>query len=103
MDRWIALGTFIAALAGCEPQRETLVHRNVDNGVEKLHARAAVEAGVARFECVQSASGECRWVLHAGAMPREVRVAAGDSRQIAVIARARVCVADAAASACHRF
>jgi hypothetical protein len=54
---------FVLALFGCESGGTTMVTRSVNNGVDLIHARTRIKAGVARFECLASASGECHYTL----------------------------------------
>jgi len=54
---------FLLALFGCESGGTTTITRSVSNGVDLIHASTRVKAGVARFECLTSASGECHYTL----------------------------------------
>jgi hypothetical protein len=54
---------FLLALFGCESGGTTTITRSVSNGVDLIHASTRVKAGVARFECLASASGECHYTL----------------------------------------
>jgi hypothetical protein len=54
---------FLLAVFGCDGGGTTTITRSVSNGVDLLHASTRVKAGVARFECLASASGECHYTL----------------------------------------
>lgn len=54
---------FVLALFGCESGGTTMITRSVSNGVDLIHASTRIKAGVARFECLASASGECHYTL----------------------------------------
>lgn len=99
MDKLFAILAFLASLAGCDPGRDTIVHRVVDDGRALLWSRATVEAGVARFECIRSASGECHYLVLPRHCARDARcegrrydVAAGQARQVAGLNAFRLCV-----------
>lgn len=117
MDKLLALAVFLLSLFGCDTQRSTFVNREVLDGRDLLHARATLEAGVARFEYIASASGLCYWSLFParcakGAPPCTPRplqrfaLAVDDSRQVTGMSRVRLCVARAAGTAspvCHEL
>ena len=54
---------FLLALFGCDGGGTTTITHSVSNGVDLLHASTRVKAGVARFECLASASGACHYTL----------------------------------------
>ena len=87
MNRLIALFYFVLSLVGFEIGGSSFEHRATDNGAEVLLSRAHVEAGVARFDCVHSASGECHYLV----LPRDCGTGAdadaGDACRQAPIAR----------------
>ncbi|MBU8977412.1 MULTISPECIES: hypothetical protein [unclassified Lysobacter] len=106
-----ALLYFVLSLFGCDVGRSTFVDRVVVDGANALVSRATVEAGVARFECLRSASGHCYYTV----FPRECAtsqssgkveaaclaqpigrftVANGDSRQVTGLNDFRLCVSD---------
>ncbi|HZX79200.1 hypothetical protein [Lysobacter sp.] len=106
-----ALFFYVLSLFGCDVGRDTFVDRISIDGAQALYSKATVEAGVARFECVRSASGQCVYTL----FPRECDganasakgkadclsqpieqfvVANGDTRQIAGLRDFRLCVSD---------
>jgi len=103
-----ALLYFLLSLFGCDVGRSTFVDRNVHDGATALDSRTVVEAGVARFECIRSASGQCYYTLfprecaasngaNAGCLTRPIQrfaVADGDTRQIAGLRDFRLCVSD---------
>jgi hypothetical protein len=106
----MALLYFVLSLFGCDVGSSTFVHRIVVDGADMLYSKAYVESGVARFECLGSASGQCHYTL----FPRECEtasaatgaragnclvepverfaVAKGDSRQIPDLPSFRLCV-----------
>jgi len=103
-----ALLYFVLSLFGCDVGRSTFVDRIVHDGATALDSRTVVEAGVARFECIRSASGQCYYTLFprdcsaadkkdTGCLARPIRqfaVADGDTRQIAGLRDFRLCVSD---------
>ena len=112
-----ALLYFVLSMFGCDVGRSTFVDRIVHDGAATLESRAVVEAGIARFECLRSASGQCYYTLFprdcsasngkdAGCLTKPIRqfaVADGDTRQIAGLRDFRLCVSDengAAAPGC---
>lgn len=112
-----ALLYFLLSLFGCDVGKSTFVDRIVHDGATSLDSRTVVEAGVARFECLSSASGQCYYTLFprdcsasnkkdAGCQVKPIRqfaVADGDTRQIAGLRDFRLCVSDengAAAPGC---
>ena len=106
MDKLLALFAFLASLVGCDGGRDTVVNRIADAGTDVLLSRATVQDGVARFECVRSASGACHYILlpsrcapesSCAACARRFDVAAGNARQVAGLHAFRLCV-DTAAS-----
>lgn len=111
MDKLIALCCFVLSLFGCDVGGSTFVHRTSANGSDVLYSKAHVQAGVARFECVRSASGQCHYAVYprdcaqpaaTGAGPQASRcgaeakqrfaIAAGESRQFAGLRDFRLCV-----------
>ena len=107
MNKFIALCCFVLSLLGVDLGANTQVHRAVANGIDTLYSRTTVEAGVARFECLRSASGQCHYaVLASGCAdsPRSAAeecsaaplnrfaVASGHSRQIPGLQRFDLCV-----------
>jgi len=105
-----ALLYFLLSLFGCDVGRSTFVDRIVHDGATALDSRTVVEAGVARFECLSSASGQCYYTLFprecatahakgedAGCLAKPIQrfaVADGDTRQIAGLRDFRLCVSD---------
>lgn len=108
----MALLYFVLSLFGCDPGGSTYVTRTVVDGADTLYSRATTQAGVARFECLRSTSGQCYYTV----LPRECApattaktptsraalcpsepierfaIAKGDSRQIAGLQGFRLCV-----------
>lgn len=60
----ISLVSFLLTLAGCNPHAgtTTLTFSSVD-GVGINSTKARIAGGNARFECLQSASGSCHYVV----------------------------------------
>lgn len=55
---------YALALMGCSPPLSvTDVRADVDGGV--FHGRVEAREGISRFECIESATGTCRFVVHA--------------------------------------
>ena len=63
MRNLLAAVYFLLALFGCDEGGTTVVTRSVIDGVDVIHARARIKAGIARFECVESTSGQCHYTL----------------------------------------
>lgn len=63
MNRLIALFYFVLSLVGLDVGGSSFEHRATANGTDVLLSRAHVQAGVARFDCVHSASGECHYIV----------------------------------------
>lgn len=114
----IALCYFVLSLYGCDVGGSTFVHRTHVDGADSLYSKATVEGGVARFECLRSASGQCYYTVFTrdctatsgralgsstgstskpivGCRPELVErfaIAKGDSRQIPGLHSFRLCV-----------
>lgn len=106
----MALFYFVLSLFGCDVDGSTFVTRTSVDGADTLYSKAHVEAGVARFECLRSASGRCYYTV----FPRDCAstrgstdkradsclsepverfaIANGDSRQIPGLQSFRLCV-----------
>lgn len=106
MDKFTTLLQLVLALFGVDIGNRTLVH-HIDTGAVQLHSRTRVGAGTARFECLQSASGECHYVVYRrdcdmapAAVPRRCgggsrewfTIASGDTRQVEGLSGFRLCV-----------
>lgn len=74
MRNLIAAVYFLLSLFGCETGSTITVTRSVMDGVEAIHSRTRTMAGIARFECIASASGECHYTL----FPRQCASAQGN-------------------------
>jgi hypothetical protein len=102
-----ALCYFLLSLFGLDVGDARYVHQTSADGADVLYSRADVHAGVARFECVRSASGRCHYLVFAagcdpsaGCRERPLQrfsVDAGGSRQLAGLAGFHLCVAARAA------
>jgi hypothetical protein len=80
-----------------------MITRSVSNGVDLIHASTRIKAGVARFECLASVSGECHYTLlpdkcastDAPCMERPIdrfTMKAGESREVVGLPRFSACV-----------
>ena len=110
MDMLTALLQFLLALLGVDTGTATFNHRTTDGGVDTLYSIATVESGIARFECLASASGQCVYTVFpetcAGtptlpgmrlsgcdlAPPRRFALPEGGTQEIAGLHPAAVCV-----------
>lgn len=63
MRNLIAAIYFLLALFGCEVGGTTTVTRSIVDGMDIIHSKTRVQAGIARFECIASATGECHYTL----------------------------------------
>ncbi|MFC0679659.1 hypothetical protein ACFFGH_17615 [Lysobacter korlensis] len=63
MDKIMALLYFTLSLFGFDAGGSTFVHRSRVDGADALHTRITVQVGVARFECLQSATGQCHYLV----------------------------------------
>lgn len=63
MRNLIAAVYFLLGLFGCQIGSTTTVTRSVIDGVDVIHSRTRTMAGIARFECIASSSGECHYTL----------------------------------------
>src|SRR5262249_47311956 len=97
--------------------KSTYVNRvNVD-GIDALYSKVTVEAGVTRFECLRSVTGECYYTVfppscanakdnRCDPLPVEkFALAKGDSRQLTGLPNFRLCVSgssEAVAADCRR-
>jgi len=116
MNTFLAIVYFLLSLVGLDVGTSSFVDRNSRDGATTLESRTQVASGVARFECVRSASGRCHYTVlppgcaRAGRVPWPARrcpgqaidrfsLAAGESRRVAGLARFELCV-DGHASTC---
>lgn len=94
---------FLLALFGCESGGTTMITHSISNGVDLLHAKTRIKAGVARFECLASVSGECHYTLlpdkcaatDAPCMEKPIDrfvMKAGESREVVGLPRFSACV-----------
>ena len=109
MNRLIAVFYFVLSLYGFDVGSTIVDRINVD-GSPALHSQVVAQPGVARFECLRSASGLCHYTLYPrecapAAAPRGKRmdrcptgairhfaVADGGSHQVTGLQRYRMCV-----------
>ena len=113
MNRLIAVLYFVLSLYGFDVGRTIVDRINVD-GSQALHSKVVAQPGVARFECLRSASGRCYYTVFprdctstprptpgsaptriAGCLSEPVErfvIAEGDSRQIPGLQQFRPCV-----------
>ena len=106
---------FLLALFGCESGGTTMVTRSVSNGVDLIHAKTRIKAGVARFECLASVSGECHYTLlpprcaPTDAACRETPIdrftmKPGESREVVGLPQFSACISrDASVGDCESF
>lgn len=113
MDRLLALLYFMLSLFGIDTGTSTLVQRSQHNGADTLFSRTTVQAGIARFDCVRSATGRCHYTVlpprcvDASAAstpcpPARFALANGDSRRVPGMARFRLCVSSQATTPARR-
>jgi len=105
-----ALLYFVLSLFGVDIGGSTFVTRSSVDGADVLHSRATARAGVARFECLRSASGQCHYTVYppdcappsdapgknaSGCSPEPLKrfaLADGESRQVSGLHEFRLCV-----------
>ena len=112
MNKLIVLCYFVLSLFGSDVGGTTFVHRASLDGGDALYSKAYVQAGVARFECLGSESGQCHYTVYprgcapaaAGAVAagqtgachaepvQRFAIARGDSRQITGLRDFSLCV-----------
>lgn len=108
MSKLIALFQFLLVLCGFNFGDTSFTDRISIDGIDTLVSKADVQAGIARFSCVRSASGQCHYTLFSkdcaptpqaatqgNCAPRPIRrfaVASGDSQQITGLPEFRLCV-----------
>jgi hypothetical protein len=63
MNTFLAIVYFLLSLVGLDVGTSTFVDRSSRDGATTLESRAQVTSGVARFECVRSASGQCHYTV----------------------------------------
>lgn len=63
MNTFLAIVYFLLSLVGLDVGSSTFVDRGSDDGATTFESRAQVASGVARFECVRSASGQCHYTV----------------------------------------
>ena len=107
MSRFIASLYCLLALSGCSVGGATHTNR-IENGEEQLLSKAYVQGGVTRFDCVDSSSGSCHYILYPDACAgkadcrlaplQQFIVARGESRQVAGLVDFRPCVATTGAA-----
>ena len=108
MTKLLSLCYFLLSLYGCDVAGSTYVHRDSSNGNDIMHSKVVAQPGVARFECLRSASGQCHYTLFprrcaptAAGVPAagcrsepiaQFSIANGDSRLMPGLQRFRLCV-----------
>lgn len=119
--KFLALIYFVLSLFGCDIGGGSYVTRTTVDGTDTLYSQTTTQAGVARFECVRSASGACHYTVFAhDCAPKRgltvspkgrcadnpierFTVARGESRQIAGLTGFDLCVSaqdEAAGNGC---
>src|SRR5690606_12087801 len=109
---------FVLSLFGVDIGGASYVTRTTVDGTDTLYSQTTTQAGVTRFECLRSATGQCHYTVYprdcepspaaaaaqrdgCGSIPIErFAVAKGASRQITGLQDFRLCVSggDEAAS-----
>lgn len=108
MDRLLALLYFLLSLFGIDTGTTTLVQRGGHDDAGAFFSRTTVQAGIARFDCVRSASGRCHYTVlpprcaHTSVTsmrcpPKRFVLDSGTSRQVLGMARFRLCAGSEAA------
>ncbi len=108
--KFMALIYFVLSLFGCDIGGSSYVTRTTVDGTDTLYSQTTTQAGVARFECLRSASGACHYTVfardcapasgatsplsaHCASTPIErFTVARGDSRQVSGLTGFDLCV-----------
>ena len=98
----LLLSPLLLILSACGIGGTTYSNRIGNNGHDTLYSKARVEDGVARFQCLESDSGQCHYTLFpeaCGGKPdcalaplQRFTVARGEGKQIAGLRNFRVCV-----------
>ena len=97
-----ALLSFALSLFGCHVDGTTWSHRILGDHGDALYSKAWAKDGRARFECVQSSSGQCWYTLFPVDCKDDACVAKplthfalvrGDQRQFTGLPEFRFCVA----------
>ncbi|MGO4702549.1 hypothetical protein [Dyella sp. 2RAB6] len=91
MRNVLALLYYLLAVVGCTGGNVTDIHSEAD-GRDIVHGKIELRAGVAKFECLASASGQCHFALFDPACvapaascdkpPERFALAQGASREI---------------------
>jgi hypothetical protein len=115
METLIALICFALSLVGCDIGGTHFIERSNRDGVDLLYSRVDARPGMARFQCLRSASGQCHYTLFprecADGVPaathgpadclthpiRRFAVAAGGERELDGLPAFKPCVAQQAA------
>jgi hypothetical protein len=109
VNKLFALCCFVLSLFGVDVGGATYVHRVGAGDGDVLYSKAQVQAGVGRFECLSSESGQCHYTVYARdcrpapataaqatgcrvASAQRFVIARGDSRQISGLHDIRLCV-----------
>ena len=100
----MALIYFVLSLFGVDIGGASYVTRTTVDGTDTLYSQTTTQAGVTRFECLRSATGQCHYTVY----PRDCEsdgacetkpldqfaLASGDSRQVSGLAGIRLCVSN---------
>ena len=101
VTRLAALLSFALSLFGCHVDGTTWSHRILGDHGDALYSKAWAKDGRARFECVQSSSGQCWYTLFPVDCKDDACVAKplthfalvrGDQRQFTGLPEFRFCV-----------
>ena len=102
MRNLIAAIYFVLALFGCDGGGTTVVTRASIDGVDVIHSATQVKAGIARFQCIASASGQCHYAVlpeecakgtPCMTPPDRFTIASGDTREVIGLPKFHTCVA----------
>ena len=63
MHNLLAAIYFLLALFGYDGGGTTVITRSSIDGTDVIYSRTRIKAGIARFECIASASGACHYTL----------------------------------------
>ena len=102
MTKLLALAQFLLALGGCSLGATNWSHRVSGDAGDTLRSDIVAEDGIARFRCLESASGACHYTLYPDACAgkadcklaplQRFSVARGEVRELSGVRDFRVCV-----------
>ena len=100
---------FLLTLFGFEGNGTTVITRSTNNGADVIYSRTHIQSGVARFECIASASGKCHYTVfprkcasldgNCGGQPLDrLTVPAGSTLEVAGLPAFDACVSQSNAT-----